>query len=90
MQAVGPLLAFSSSAHEAAFQREFISRRVHLDPSSLLTALALNALVRCKTPGQLPVLWGSLHEAACTRRAPACYMHMDSAHPACCTSSAPP
>lgn len=64
MQAVGPLLAFSSSAHEAAFQREFISRRVHLDPSSLLTALALNALVRCKTPGQLSVLCG----AACTRQ----------------------
>lgn len=64
MQAVGPLLAFSSSAHEAAFQREFISRRVHLDPSSLLTALALNALVRCKTPAQPLVLCG----AACTRQ----------------------
>ncbi|PRW57025.1 peptidyl-prolyl cis-trans isomerase B [Chlorella sorokiniana] len=66
LQAVGPLLTFSSAAHEGAFLQEFAKRRVHLDPSSLLTALALNA-VACLLPlhaGDMVAIAATLAQSA--------------------------
>lgn len=55
LQAVGPLLTFRCEAREKAFMREFTERRLHLDRGSLLTALALNAVVR-RRPGPFNAL----------------------------------